>query len=160
MRYPSKTKSMSSPRKTDEQLIEELVFFEELFTTLQHRLALGEGDNCGVEFRINREAKWAETIGLRFKRVRFTAVSRYLSGIISDLAAAQRTSVFEHASISKSYRLLRVSGNSVSDPHCKTLYITLRPSPELFDILYKKYPKAVYKQLKVLVQTLKDQQES
>lgn len=143
----------------DNNILMELVIFEDVLTALVSNMASGGDDNKGVQFKVNTNEKWAGTIGLRCNHIHTTALPRYLGTVVHGLVAAQRIGLWEHTSIARCFEIMRESGRKVHQPQKRNMYFTFRPSDELYQRLRRVWSDDRFVPIKLLLGKLKEWQE-
>jgi hypothetical protein len=103
----------------------------------------GATDNKGVQYKINIQPKWKGTIGLRCNHIFFESVTHYIDQVGEELAAQQAFPLLEHISVSKAFDTDPMTNRKRSVPWKRTIFVTLRPGKEFYDLMAKSLPSAV-----------------
>lgn len=111
--------------------------FYELLVVLNRRL--NTANFTGMQFKINTEPEWRETLSLRCNRLTLDQVSDVVS-VCMELAK-EFSATLERIAINKCYRLQETTGKKTFIPDRRTIYITIRPPKQEFDYLQEAIKK-------------------
>lgn len=129
----------------------------EVILKLENKLQVSS-DNKGVQFKVNTQANWNRTIGLRCNYVYLESVSGYVDTIVTTLARHQTLPLLEYISIARAHETHPTTSRKRSVPWQKTMFITFRPPRHLFEKLLQALPEAVenYMELETLIGALRE----
>jgi len=132
----------------------ELVLLEDLLGEM-HRHYLRERDSYGIQFKVNTEERWEKTIGLRCNHILLDSLDKYLRIVTSGLLAGKTPEMLFRASINLCYRELKGGGMRIPDETRRTLYVTLKPSEELYRAVLELWPNEKYIHVSTLIGQLR-----
>ena len=113
-----------------------------LLTKLNSEMAKA-GDNHGVQLKLNADAQWGATVGLRLNHVRFQGILRYLSLVHNALYCASATQLLEHESVGHCYSTHPTTHRKRRRQGYRTVYVTLKPKSRDYLFLKDALPHAV-----------------
>ena len=108
--------------------------FLDTILRLENKLTVSS-DNHGVQFKVNTEANWKGTIGLRCNYVYLESISGYISEIVTSLAQHQTLPLLEYISIARAHETDPTTNRKRSVPWQKTMFVTFRPPKDTFEKL-------------------------
>ena len=100
-------------------------------------------DNKGVQYKINTQAGWKGTVGLRCNHVFFESITHYIAQVSEELEHHQAFPLLEHVSVNHTYHIDPTTNKKRSVPWKRTIYVTFRPGRELHATLMESLPDAV-----------------
>lgn len=107
--------------------------FYELLLALDKKL--NTPNFTGLQFKMNTDPTWKETISLRCNRVHLDHIV-VLVGLCIEMAK-EFSANLERVSINKCYRVQDTTTKKTFIPDRRTVYVTVRPPKDIFDILFK-----------------------
>jgi hypothetical protein len=133
---------------------------KDIVTSLATTLRRKEKSNKGADFKINTDAKWKETLGIRCNHITMPTVPSYIQQMVVLLTQHRRLSWWERSSIARCYEYERLNGRRIPLFERKTIYFTLKLPKPLYARLRNEWPDDTYRDLKVLVEWLEKQEET
>lgn len=132
-------------------------FMHEIITQLVNQMRDG-GDNKGIQYRINADAKWGATVGLKLNHVELTSVPRYLGLVINKCAANQCMRLVERISISNCFIAHPTTGRKQRSVKLRTVYLVLEPKAVDFLHIKDQLPQGIgsYRPVSELLCILKE----
>jgi len=107
--------------------------FKEFLKELHKRL--NTPNFTGLQFKVNTDPEWKETLSLRCNRMMLDQVVEVVT--LSMELAKEFSGTLERISINKCYRLQETTTKKVFIPNRRTIYVTIRPPKEEFDYIQK-----------------------